>query len=417
MMKNVIEEIKSICKSKYQADFLQAVFQKYLDEVIIQNHPIILFGAGSAGVELAECLILHDVVPLYFCDTNSERIGHEYLGIPVISFEQAKKEYRHAIFVIATNNFKDEIKVVLRANGIPKWTSIDNKDQFFYYLQIYKWHHPFETLDLDQVQQAYDLLQDDASKSLFVGRIALLSSYADYGLFREFIQNNSYNEKYPVGNEFVVSEHTYNYESFYYFNNDVLKLEDHEVLIDGGAFDGDSAKEFIKACELKGLTYDEIFCIEADSANYEVLSENFRDNEKVTPINLGLWSSKTQLKFANSETMFITEARIIDSSIEMARSEENVSNATIDTIKIDDIGNNQKISFIKMDIEGAELEALKGAERVLRRDKPKLAISLYHKKTDIYEIPLFIHSICPEYKIYIRHFSSNLCETVMLAYV
>lgn len=68
-----------------------------------------------------------------------------------------------------------------------------------------------------------------------------------------------------------------------------------------------------------------------------------------------------------------------------------------------------------MDIEGAEMEALKGAENILKRDKPKLAICLYHKREDMWEIPYLIKSIKPEYKFFIRHYSNYEGETVLYA--
>ena len=71
-------------------------------------------------------------------------------------------------------------------------------------------------------------------------------------------------------------------------------------------------------------------------------------------------------------------------------------------------------SYIKMDIEGAEMEAIQGAENIIKRNKPKLAICLYHKPVDIIEIPLLIHKINPQYKIYIRHYSN--CQTDTLLY-
>jgi len=114
--------------------------------------------------------------------------------------------------------------------------------------------------------------------------------------------------------------------------------------------------------------------------------------------------------------MFVTESRIVDDAIEMNHG-SNVSKGDtyIDTVSIDERFISEKVSFIKMDIEGAETEAIRGAMNIIKRDKPKLAISIYHKKEDIYEIPLLINEICPEYKFYLRHFSSHLCETVLLA--
>ena len=73
------------------------------------------------------------------------------------------------------------------------------------------------------------------------------------------------------------------------------------------------------------------------------------------------------------------------------------------------------VTFIKMDIEGAELEALKGSREILKRYRPRLAISLYHKKEDLEEIPVYIKELVSEYKLYIRHYSNAGVETVLYA--
>ena len=73
----------------------------------------------------------------------------------------------------------------------------------------------------------------------------------------------------------------------------------------------------------------------------------------------------------------------------------------VDTI--DHVCDSDKVTFIKMDIEGSELKALQGAADVIRRDKPKLAISIYHRPTDYFEIPFYVKELVPEYRLYIRH--------------
>ena len=73
------------------------------------------------------------------------------------------------------------------------------------------------------------------------------------------------------------------------------------------------------------------------------------------------------------------------------------------------------MTFIKMDIEGAELEALKGSREIIQRYRPRLAISAYHKKEDLVELPLYIKELVPEYKLYIRHYSNAGVETVLYA--
>ena len=76
----------------------------------------------------------------------------------------------------------------------------------------------------------------------------------------------------------------------------------------------------------------------------------------------------------------------------------------------------ERVTFIKMDIEGAELESLKGAGRIIiREQKPKLAICVYHKKEDIFDIPEYILSLNPKYKLYLRHYTLGEWDTVLYA--
>lgn len=86
---------------------------------------------------------------------------------------------------------------------------------------------------------------------------------------------------------------------------------------------------------------------------------------------------------------------------------------TVDSI--DNVCGKDRVTFIKMDIEGSEAEALRGAEKTIRRDKPRLAISLYHKPQDYFEIPFLIKEMVPEYKLYIRHHKPGKNDTVLYA--
>ena len=94
--------------------------------------------------------------------------------------------------------------------------------------------------------------------------------------------------------------------------------------------------------------------------------------------------------------------------------------AKIKTISIDDFFeqyNLTKVDFIKMDIEGAELDALIGAKNTLIKCKPKLAISIYHNIIHFFEIPKFINSLKLNYKFYMDHFTTHGEETVLFAIV
>ena len=74
-----------------------------------------------------------------------------------------------------------------------------------------------------------------------------------------------------------------------------------------------------------------------------------------------------------------------------------------------------EVTYIKLDIEGAELEALKGAKKIIQKYKPRLAVCIYHKKEDLIEIPQYLKELVPEYKFYVRHYSNTTWETVLYA--
>lgn len=121
---------------------------------------------------------------------------------------------------------------------------------------------------------------------------------------------------------------------------------------------------------------------------------------KVEMIQKGLSNKKNSVKFDGSQ-------------LAGSKIDEN-GNEIIETIDLDSF-NLQGNMFIKMDIEGEELNALIGSKQTIIKNKPKLAICIYHKSEDLWTIPLYIKELVPEYKIYIRHHSSTPWETVCYA--
>ncbi len=96
-------------------------------------------------------------------------------------------------------------------------------------------------------------------------------------------------------------------------------------------------------------------------------------------------------------------------------SSSKVCSNGVNVIEVDKLDNMIKtpVSFIKMDIEGAEGDAIEGAQETIRKYHPKLALSVYHKADDLWKIPEQIFSIRKDYKIYLRHYTEGFAETVM----
>lgn len=123
-------------------------------------------------------------------------------------------------------------------------------------------------------------------------------------------------------------------------------------------------------------------------------------------IHKGLWDNNKTLYFVenkyNTGGSYVTEEPIAGS-------------VAIPVTAMDNLLVDVPVSFIKMDIEGSELKALHGAERIIKRYAPKMAISLYHKPNDVVEIPEFIMKCNPDYKFWIRHYAYTENETVLYA--
>lgn len=189
---------------------------------------------------------------------------------------------------------------------------------------------------------------------------------------------------------------------------DLLIPDARECFVDCGCFDAGTAFRFAGWCGQKG--YGKIWCFEPDKASYGVCKElcaRLRDCH-VYPYGI---SDRAGTAFFGSGGKECSRIIIPSESETDGSGLENC----IETVSLDDFLEGERITFIKMDIEGAELDALQGAAEIIETQKPKLAISVYHKPEDIVEIPKLILGIRPDYKLYIRHYSLLSNETVLYA--
>lgn len=183
---------------------------------------------------------------------------------------------------------------------------------------------------------------------------------------------------------------------------DIFEPVEDEVFIDGGAYGGETVKNYIDWC--KG-NYKKIFCFEPDKENMQKCGKYLKVNKipRVKLIQKGLGDDEKELLFNAVGTggSSFTE----DGSVK------------VPVTSIDHVLEDYSISklYIKMDIEGSEMNALAGATRTIKKYKPRLAICVYHKEFDFVNIPLYLLELNPEYKFYMRHYASNMCETVLYA--
>lgn len=184
---------------------------------------------------------------------------------------------------------------------------------------------------------------------------------------------------------------------------DLFTPDNHETFVDCGCFDASTVFRFVRWCGTK--EYDRIWCFEPDRASYKICSKLCRHLADCQVFPYGISDKRGMVSFEsggkeNSRIVKQTGQKIDD---------------VIETVALDEFLKNERVTFIKMDIEGAELDALSGARRIIKAQKPKLAISVYHRWDDIITIPKLILEMMPDYKLYIRHYSLLANETVLYA--
>jgi FkbM family methyltransferase len=186
----------------------------------------------------------------------------------------------------------------------------------------------------------------------------------------------------------------------HYFDLDVMICDEREVLVDLGAYTGDTVIDYIS---IYGK-YKKIYCYEIVPSIFEKLKE---DLEKFPNIEF-----RQKGAHENKGYMYISDNEPHESMHKLS----NTGELIIPTVAIDeDIC--EPITFIKMDIEGGEKEALRGCRNHIRAEQPKLAISVYHSHEDIWRCAEIIDEIITGYKLYLRYYGENIypAEYVLLA--
>lgn len=183
---------------------------------------------------------------------------------------------------------------------------------------------------------------------------------------------------------YIREMHESNYKDYY--DLDLLFCDENEVMVDIGAYTGDSALDYITTYR----KYKKIYCYEITPESVESIKKNLTEYENIHVINKGLGAKagkmflQTCAQDASTNGLDETGNGI---EIEVATLDEDVS---------------EEVTLIKMDIEGAEKDALKGCVRHIKEERPKLLICVYHNNRDIFEIPKMIADMRDDYKFYLR---------------
>lgn len=201
---------------------------------------------------------------------------------------------------------------------------------------------------------------------------------------------------------------TFRLEQYAYRRNgQSISASEGDVVIDGGGCTGDTALYFASRVGSKGRVYT----FEFEQHNLEIMAKNLALNPHISPsveiVQRALWGESDEPLDYDPNGPATTVS---------LKKEPGTAQAL--TLSIDDLVEREgldKVDFVKMDIEGAELSALKGAERTLRAFRPTLAISAYHREEDLVNIPAYIDGLKLGYEFLLDHFTIYNAETVLFA--
>lgn len=358
----------------------QTALEKLLDQ---SGRRVVLFGCGNLGRRAAEALGSLGIVPLAFSDNNPQRWGTRVGAIEILSPQDAARYGEEAAFLVTIwNEFHwfSETEHQLRGLGcrcvLP-----------YTYLH---WRFPEVFLpcllndlpskvyqEKDRVLAAWNLFKDAESQRIYQSNIRLRTLGELTGLPPRPVENT-------------------------YLPKDIFSITEQDRLLDCGATVGEMLRDLLE--KTKGM-FGGFYAVEADNISFPKLQEyrqgllpDVRERVKLFQCAVG----------RVRETVFFAHSGQTGSKI-------STDGSAVDCFPIDELFAETPLTFIKMDIEGAEYDALRGAEQVIRRDRPILAICVYHTQSDIWRIPLLIYDMKLNYKFFLRAYEGDGFQTVLYA--
>ncbi|HEY4358030.1 MAG TPA: FkbM family methyltransferase [Acidobacteriaceae bacterium] len=350
-----------------------------------QGHRVVLFGAGNLGMRTLSKLRGIGIEPLAFSDNDQERWGSAIDGCPILSPAEAAARYgADTLFIVTIWNaahwFVETLDQLnsLGCRHVSSYSPVYWRfpETFLPFLLNDLPHKVYE--DAQRVLEAETLWSDRISLDVYQ---SLVSWYAT-GDASRLPSRPSENSYFPA---------------------DVFAISSSDAIVDCGAFDGDTVRQVI---DRAGENFAAIHAIEADPLSLDKLEEYRRGlsaglQEKLNIHACAVCRKRMTLRFE------------ITGSVDSKICEQG--GVEVNGIPIDELFAEQAMTLIKMDIEGAEYDALLGGRKVIERDQPILAICVYHTQNDIWRIPLLVQEMVPRHRFFLRAYEGDGFQTVFYA--
>lgn len=336
--------------------------------------PLILYGAGTLGRTALAGLRAQGVEPAAFVDDTPGKDGTTVEHVAVMSAAAALERFgEEAVFAVTILNPRLpylEARRRLRSQGCRQVISFVELARTFprTLLPHYQYQRAEEVLaQADEIRRGFRIWADDESRRQFAAHVAF-RLHADYEALPP-----------PSGET--------------YFPSDVpLPLTDETIFVDCGAYDGDTIRRFLAS---RHGRFREIDAFEPDTQNCRKLREfvNTLEGEaarRIHVFNAAVGRRRERLRF--------------QSTGDMAASFSQDGGVEVDVLPIDEVvaAEAGDCVYVKYDVEGAELDALKGTAQLIARARPTLAVSIYHRPHDLWELPLYLASLDAGYRLFLR---------------
>ena len=385
---NDLEQLEDILR-RIEAEPPDAVRARERSAFDDLAHPLgeklVLFGAGPLGKDVLAGLRKVGVEPLAFADNNRDRWHQQVMGLPVLSATEAVELYGKTACFVVTIYQGSSVRRQLESLGCQRVVAC--APLLWKYADIFipqcglELPHRFRE-QCHNIRQCYARLGDELSKR----------DLREQLLWRYWLDFSALSPPLDASDT--------------YFPRDLLSPVPNEVFVDCGSFDGDSIRSFNRHW---GGEFRHAFAFEPDPANRGALATNMEamgigDRVTVMPYAVGNINGQVSFALNSSASSHVTT--------ENAKSD---AGATVECRRLDDIEWPLVPTYIKMDIEGAEPEALAGGSELLRRHQPVLAVCTYHRSEHLWQIPNLIRSIAPEYNLFLRRYAEECWEGVCYA--
>jgi FkbM family methyltransferase len=350
----------------------------------LENRTIVVFGSGNLGKKMGNFLISKEYNFIAYADNSEAKWGTKINGIPIISPSKAAELYgKNGLFIISIWSpghsyiqTKQQlldlgIKNIVHAAAVMQLFVADLLPHYHFQTPDYFYQHKNELLEV------YNMLADDESKKQFLAHI-------DCRIDLNF-------EALPIAD----TENQY-------FPSELINLTKNEIFLDSGAYDGDTLQEF---CKRTNYLFTRYIALEPDPANYKKLLEKVKQgNSKTNNIDVysfAVGSKNCTLKF--------------DATGGGGAGINENGELEVECKRIDDFFPDTAFTYLKFDIEGAELSALQGVDEVIKKYKPVLAVCIYHLPDDLWNIPLYIKNKYPFYNQFVRTHQNDGLDFVLYA--